>query len=286
MHSRYFERLFSSMIRQYYVVIYLTSMVLFFNSLRGAKKSWRKDASTCSSLGSASTDKTLVSFSGGSFKNTTQTLNPIKQNCMVSFRGGGDFTGITNIVSSVNITPCLIGSDTKITSTGRDTGWRQNSSDSKSMVVQTSSSARVTNLLDILCCNTTLILESGNSAEFIRTEENIKHENVESRTSVSISDIPVGSNLHNGVLAGDSRLFPVTESDEEVLVPVLPSPDPSRDSSSSGDPLDSLDKINFSSDSSGGDEILNGEDIDGSQIRHIHCPYHLSDDGAFVFSTN
>ena len=262
-------------------------MVLFFNSLRGAKKSWRKDASTCSSLGSTSTDKILVSFSGGSFKNTTQTLNPIKQNCMVSFRGGGDSTGVTNITSSVNVTPFVAGSDAKIASTGRDTGWRQNSTDSKSMVVQTSSSARVTNLLDILSCNTTLISESENSAEFIRAKENIKHENVKSTTSVSISDISVGSNLHYGVLADDSRHFPVTESDEEVLVPVvLPSPDPSRGSSNSGDPLDSFDKINFSSDSSGGDEILNVKDIDGLPIRHNHCPYHLSDDGAFIFSTN
>ena len=44
-----------------------------------------------------------------------------------------------------------------------------------------------------------------------------------------------------------------------------------------------------STDSIGGDEASNsliGNDGEGLQIQHDHCPYHLSDDGAFVFSTN
>ena len=284
-------------------------MVLFFYPHRGAKKSWRKDAATCSSSGSGSTGKTFVRFSGGSNKNITETLNPVKQNCMVSFRGGSDSTGLPNIVSSVNITPFVAGADSANVSSGHDTGWRQNCSDSYSMVVQTSSSTHVTNLLEILSCNSTLIAESESSAECIRTEENDEYEHFKSTISVPTNNIPSDSNVHYGVSAHNSKQLPVAaESKEEAIVPVLlTSLDPcidslnsrdlldfrnplvSRDPLDSRDPLNSLDKIKYSSDSIGGDEASNsliGNDGEGLQIQHDHCPYHLSDDGAFVFSTN
>ena len=252
---------------------------LFYYS--GARKTWRKEAST------SSDKKVFKSFSGGDGGTNFNTFNPPTQNSMVSFRGGGDTTGVFNIGSSVT-SDCI--------------GYRQNNSYVSTTVdVRTSTSLAPTNLAEVLLGEST----SNNDGMTSSATKNI-HSNDRNRKIVHFSSSLEGSRTISGIRNGgginnlDLSLHNLTIAEPKELPMIRSRCDFSsntyhsreRENESGQNIPQNTENENENENE---EEIVDSNEEDGRVIDmntndesedKSHCPYQLSDDGAFIFSTN
>ena len=252
---------------------------LFYDS--GARKTWRKEAST------SSDKKVFKSFSGGDGGTNFNTFNPPTQNSMVSFRGGGDTTGVFNIGSSVT-SDCI--------------GYRQNNSYVSTTVdVRTSTSLAPTNLAEVLLGEST----SNNDGMTSSANKSI-HSNDRNRKIVHFSSSLEGSRPISGIRNGgginnlDLSVHNLTIAEPKELPTIRSRCDFSsntyhsreRENESGQNIPQNTENENENENE---EEIVDSNEEDGRVIDmntndesedKSHCPYQLSDDGAFIFSTN
>ena len=252
---------------------------------RGAKRTWRKDAST------SSEKKVFKSFSGGDSGTNFNTFNPPIQNSMVSFRGGGDSSGAFNVGSSVTLD---------------GVGWRQNNSlVSTATDVRTSTSIAPTNLAELLMGDSMVSNEETDSHYISSNSDLDRNKKLVHFSSSSSADFGPRSGIGSG--SGKNNLDQSIQNLTIAEPKELPATRLKCDFSSNI--FHSRDRENFANqiiveniqienevqlvDININIDTDNGEDNEEKELHSAdmikqtdHCPYYLSDDGAFVFSTN
>ena len=164
---------------------------------------------------------------------------------MVSFRGGGDSSGVFNIGSSKTMSA----------------GWRQNCSDTSD--ISTSSSAPSMNLAEVLGLKSKILQSGPDSGTDLRSLAEPKEVSVRLQDDFSTRPLPLRQRLAQGY--GNLSISEVQEQEEE-------------------------EKEEENEDVEVDEEFESKEDkqndVAGVEDDAERCPYYLSDDGAYVFSTN
>ena len=207
---------------------------------------------------------------------------------MVSFHSGSEpnriFKNQSNVTATVTLTPFDTVYGPALNPSGNNIGWHQNSSNKDIIGAHTSSSIPVINLSDILCGNLSPIIDDMSLADIHDKKEieiNKKIANLELIPGNS-NEILFSDNMYHSVLADNGRLFPIAEPKELPIV--------RTNCNFSSNLFHSRDRNIGTSNNGILDNMLCGfkvgdrtNDVEDENVR---CPYHLSDDGALVFSTN